>query len=55
MNNVELLNENWILKYNGENLKATVPGDVTLDLYANGKIKNPYFPFELSEAKRNCL
>ena len=43
MNNVTLLNENWILKYNGENLKATVPNDVTLDLYANGKIKNPYF------------
>ena len=43
MNNVKLLKENWILKYNGEKLNATVPGDVTLDLYANGKIKNPYF------------
>ena len=43
MNNVKLLKENWILKYNGEKLNATVPGDVTLDLYANGKIKDPYF------------
>ncbi len=42
-NNIKLLNDKWILKYNGEDLKATVPGDVTLDLYANGKIKNPYF------------
>ena len=43
MNNIKPIKENWILEYNGEKLKATVPGDVTLDLYANGKIKNPYF------------
>lgn len=37
------LHENWVVNYDGKQFKATVPGDVTLDLYNNGVIENPYF------------
>ena len=37
------LHENWVVSYDGKQCKATVPGDVTLDLYNNGVIENPYF------------
>ncbi len=37
------LHENWTVKQEGKALSATVPGDVTLDLWKNGVIKNPYY------------
>lgn len=37
------LHSGWNFLYNGEKKTATVPGDVTLDLYNNGLIKDPYF------------
>ena len=37
------LQEGWIFYHDGKQLAAKVPGDVTLDLYENGVIKNPYF------------
>ncbi len=43
MNDIINLNKNWMLEYNGKKLPATVPGDITLDLYNNGIIENPYF------------
>ena len=43
MNNVLDLKKDWTIAYKGKKLPATVPGDVTLDLYNNGLIKNPYF------------
>ena len=43
MNTVLLLKENWNLLYQGKKLSAKVPGDIALDLYHNGEIKDPYF------------
>ena len=43
MNSVLELKKNWTVAYKGKRLPATVPGDVTLDLYNNGIIKNPYY------------
>ena len=43
MNDVLELKKNWTVEYEGKKLPATVPGDVTLDLYNNGIIKNPYY------------
>ncbi len=37
------LHENWKVQYKGKALPATVPGDVTLDLWKNGVIQNPYY------------
>ncbi len=37
------LHENWTVKYDGKRLPATVPGDVTLDLWKNGIVEDPYF------------
>ena len=43
MKQVLELNRGWTVEYKGNKLPATVPGDVTLDLYENGVIDNPYF------------
>ena len=43
MKNVLELKSNWTVEYEGKKLPATVPGDVTLDLYNNGVIENPYY------------
>ena len=43
MNDVLELRKNWTVEYEDKKLPATVPGDVTLDLYNNGIIKNPYY------------
>ena len=43
MNSVLILKNGWFLQYQGKKLAATVPGDIALDLYNNGKIKNPYY------------
>ena len=43
MNSVLILKNGWFLQYQGKKLAATVPGDIALDLYNNGEIKNPYY------------
>ena len=43
MNNVLNLKNDWTIAYKYRKYPATVPGDVTLDLYNNGLIKNPYY------------
>ena len=35
--------KNWQLEYNGGIIPASVPGDITIDLYNAGVVKNPYF------------
>ena len=37
------LNKNWKLSYEGNTIPATVPGDINLDLYNAGKVKDPYY------------
>ncbi len=37
------LHSNWTVNYKGKQLPATVPGDVTLDLWKNGVIDDPYY------------
>lgn len=37
------LNQDWTLDYDGKKLPAVVPGDITLDLWHNNIISNPYF------------
>lgn len=37
------LDKEWTLDYDGKQLPAVVPGDVTLDLWRNNIIDNPYF------------
>ena len=43
MNQVLTLKNNWTFEYQGKKLAASVPGDVTLDFYHNGIIKDPYY------------
>jgi len=43
MKEVLELKRGWTVEYKGSKLPATVPGDVTLDLYENGVIDNPYY------------
>ena len=43
MNSVLNLKQDWTITYKYKKYPATVPGDVTLDLYNNGLINNPYF------------
>lgn len=43
MNEIITLCKNWKLKYGDGVIDASVPGDIMLDLYNAGKIKNPYF------------
>ena len=35
--------QNWKLEYDGKQIPAQVPGDITIDLYKAGIVKNPYF------------
>ena len=35
--------KNWQLQYDGKTIPAQVPGDLTIDLYNAGIVKNPYF------------
>ncbi len=37
------LHSNWTVQYEGRELPATVPGDVTLDLWKNGVVEDPYY------------
>ncbi|MBQ9713717.1 MAG: hypothetical protein IJV83_00155 [Clostridia bacterium] len=37
------LKDGWIVYHEGKKLAAKVPGDVTLDLYYNGLIADPYY------------
>ncbi len=37
--------KNWTIEYEGRKIPAAVPGDITIDLYRAGIIKNPYFAF----------
>lgn len=34
---------NWQLQFDGKTIPASVPGDITIDLYNAGIVKNPYF------------
>jgi beta-mannosidase len=34
---------NWQLQYGGGTIPAAVPGDITIDLYKAGIVKDPYF------------
>lgn len=34
---------NWQLEFDGRKIPASVPGDITIDLYNAGLVKNPYF------------
>ena len=43
MEKVLVLQDNWFLLYQGKKLVAKVPGDIALDLYDNGEIKDPYY------------
>ncbi|MBR2647176.1 MAG: hypothetical protein IKD47_06455 [Clostridia bacterium] len=43
MNKVLELKNGWFLEYDGKLWPAKVPGDVTLDLFDNKLIKDPYF------------
>ncbi len=43
MNKTTILNKNWSLRYGDKTVSATVPGDITLDLYNAGVIQDPYF------------
>ena len=35
--------QNWQLEFDGRTIPAKVPGDITIDLYNAGIVKNPYF------------
>ena len=35
--------QNWQLEFDGRTIPASVPGDITIDLYNAGIVKNPYF------------
>ncbi len=37
------LHKNWTVNHAGKVLPATVPGDVTLDLWKNGVVQDPYY------------
>ncbi len=43
MTEILKLKNDWTVKHGGAALPATVPGDVTLDLWHNGVVENPYF------------
>ena len=43
MKKIYELSDGWTLNYNGKKIAARVPGDITLDLYQGGIVKNPYF------------
>ena len=43
MEKIMQLNSNWTLSYKDGKVNASVPGDVSLDLYRAGKIADPYF------------
>ena len=39
----QLLNKGWILKQQRNIIPASVPGDITIDIYKAGLVNNPYF------------
>ncbi len=43
MNVTEYLCDNWKLTFNDKSIVASVPGDITMDLYNAGIIENPYY------------
>ena len=56
--NTIILKDGWRLKYVGESvkqlkngtvIKATVPGDITVDLYNAGIVKDPYFGYNYKD------
>lgn len=40
---------NWTIEYDGKRIPAAVPGDITIDLFRAGVIKNPYYGFNYRE------
>lgn len=38
-----ILDKGWTIEYGGQSLSASVPGDITVDLWKNGIIENPYY------------
>lgn len=39
----------WSLDYNGKKIPASVPGDITIDLFKAGIVKDPYYGFNYIE------
>lgn len=39
----KVLIKNWWLKFDDEKISASVPGDITIDLYQAGMIRDPYY------------
>ena len=40
---------NWMLCYNDKKIPASVPGDITIDLFKAGIVKDPYYGFNYVE------
>ncbi len=40
---------NWTLSYGDKTISAKVPGDITIDLYNAGLVKNPYFGLDYKD------
>lgn len=46
----KLFIDGWVLQYEGQNIPAQVPGDITADLFRAGIVKDPYFGFNYKDA-----
>ena len=40
---------NWTLTFDNKTISAQVPGDITIDLYRTGLVKNPYFGLDYKD------
>lgn len=40
---------NWSLKFDGKTIPASVPGDITIDMFKAGIVKDPYYGFNYRE------
>ena len=40
---------NWTLTFDNKTIPAQVPGDITVDLYRAGLVKNPYFGLDYKD------
>ena len=41
--------KNWSLKFDGKTIPASVPGDITIDMFKAGIVKDPYYGFNYRE------
>ena len=44
------LNQGWTLNYNGKTIHASVPGDITIDIFKAGLVKDPYIAENYKES-----